>query len=422
MSHHQHHQHHPHHQHHHPEQHHHAERPPNPVLERLRAIAKPRIWGPVGVISLVSVFVWQVSEHPDWYQVEVEPEISADGLTAEERAIAAEIDSSGLLVEELHLGKPEDFNFFNTPIQGGEDVLEATRRAENRDRDRPVALPEPELPTLPTFLQQQPSQPAAGNPFDPTPASPPSQRAPAARSNPLGMPNFGTATTGQNDPTETDDPTLPASPLQAAMDQYLLQSQPESSAQTQETTADPIEATESLNPIQAGTPTSQPVAGDVPYTGIPLPASAPAVQVPEPTWVVPRTVTAIDGTAAPVQTPATNPYQTNTALPQPQPQMQQPNTRPAPVLPPNPANPYGQYNFTGTNPYAGSPNSGNLGTSGNPGYQTATPNPQNYVVGPSNLNQLNQNQVVRQQTPFAAPRRIPGRVIGGGTINSFSNP
>ncbi|MEB3884557.1 hypothetical protein [Lyngbya sp. CCY1209] len=421
MSHHQHHQHHPHHQHHHPEQHHHAESPPNPLLEKLRAIAKPRIWGPVGVISFVGLFVWQVSEHPDWYQVEIGSEVSTDGLTAEERAIAAEIDSSGLLAEQLHLGKPEDFNFFNTPIQGGEDVLEAARQPDSDDRPT-VTLPEPELPTLPTFLPQQPSQPATGNPFAPTPASPPSQTAPAARSNPLGMPNFGTAPSRSNDPTETKDPTLPASPLQAAMDQYLLQSQPESTAPTQETTADPIDATGSFNPISVATPTSQPAAGDVPYTGIPLPASAPAVQVPEPTWVVPRTVTAIDGTAAPVQTPATNPYQTNTALPQPVPQAQQPNARPAPVLPPNPANPYGQYNFTGTNPYARSPNSGNLGTSGNPSYQTATPNPQNYVVGPSNLNRTGQNPVVRQQTPFTAPRRTPGRTIGGGRINTFSNP
>ncbi|MGC9524277.1 MAG: hypothetical protein ACP5D7_01915 [Limnospira sp.] len=418
MSHHQ----HPHHQHsHHPEQHHRAERPPNPILEKLRAIAKPRIWGPVGVISFVGLFVWQVSEHPDWYQVEAEPEVSSDGLTAEERAIAAEIDSSGLLAEQLHLGKPEDFNFFNTPIQGGEDVLEAARQPDSDDRPT-VTLPEPELPTLPQFLQQQPPPRTTGNPFNPTPRSQPSQTAPAAGLNPLGRLNFDTSTSPQNGETEANDPTLQVSPLQTAMDQYLLQSETDGTAPTQEPTAPPINAIGTVNPTQGETSTSQPVAGDVPNTGIPLPASAPPVQVPQPSWVVPRTVTAIDGTAATVQTPATNPYQTNTALPQPLPQMQQPNTRPAPVLSPNPANPYGQYNYTGTNPYAESPNYGNFGNSRNPNYRTTTPNPQNYIVGPSNLNRTGQNQVVRQQTPFTAPRRTPGRTIGGGRINTFSNP
>lgn len=38
-------------------------------------------------------------------------------------------------------------------------------------------------------------------------------------------------------------------------------------------------------------------------------------------------------------------------------------------------------------------------------------------------NQVNQtNQVAQPNPPFSVPRRVPGRYIGGGEINSFSNP
>ena len=38
-------------------------------------------------------------------------------------------------------------------------------------------------------------------------------------------------------------------------------------------------------------------------------------------------------------------------------------------------------------------------------------------------NQVNQtNQVAQPNQPFSVPRRVPGRYIGGGEINSFSNP
>lgn len=414
MSHQQHHQHHDH-------NHDQVEKPVNPIIAKLKAIARPRVWGPIGVISLVSIFVWEVSENPELYRIDWESETSESGLSPEELAIAAEIDSSGLLIEELRLNSPENFNLFNNPIQGGENLFEEVRRRNSRsDQNTPTQSSRNSRPTEITSTLPEPfPEPTATSPFNAT--SQALQNYQNNRPGSFGLLGWGNSTNQDNQETLTNFPLAPT-PLQAAMGQYLSSSTSESEGETPNPTQrmfNPLIVTGSSN-SQVATPSSTNGNNNT-ASGIPLPAYAPPIQIPQASWVVPRTVAPIDGTNAPTVDVAPNPYQTNRSLPQPLSATQPGGIPPAPVLPPNRANPYGQYNYTGTNPFGrNQPQTHNY--TGFPNFQPATGNLNNYVVGPTNLNPNNQNQVIEQQAPFTAPRSTPGRVIGGGRINSFSNP
>ncbi|QNH57771.1 hypothetical protein [Limnospira indica] len=423
MSHQQHHQHQ--HQHQHHDHNHDVEKQVNPIIAKLKAIAQPRVWGPIGVISLVSIFVWEVSENPELYRIDWEPETSESGLSPEELAIAAEIDSSGLLLEELRRNNPEDVSLFNNPIQGGEDVFEEVRRRNSRSDQNTQTQSSRNLRSseATTTLPEPFPETTATSPFNATSqALQNAQNSPNNRPASFGLLGWGTpANQEDNQETLTNSPLAPT-PLQAAMGQSFSSSTSESEGETQTQTQgmfNPLIVTGSSN-SQVATPSSTNGDNNT-ASGIPLPAYAPPVQIPEASWVVPRTVAPIDGTNAATVDVAPNPYQTNRSLPQPLSGTQPGGLPPAPVLPPNRANPHGQYNYTGTNPFGrNQPQTDNSG--GFPNFQPATPNPNNYVVGPTNLNPNNQNQVIQQQAPFTSPRSTPGRVIGGGRINSFSNP
>ncbi|EKD09613.1 MULTISPECIES: hypothetical protein [Limnospira] len=424
MSHQQHHQHQ--HQHQHHDHNHDVEKQVNPIIAKLKAIAQPRVWGPIGVISLVSIFVWEVSENPELYRIDWEPETSESGLSPEELAIAAEIDSSGLLLEELRRNNPEDVSLFNNPIQGGEDVFEEVRRRNSRSDQNTQTQSSRNLRSseATTTLPEPFPETTATSPFNATSqALQNAQNSPNNRPASFGLLGWGTpANQEDNQETLTNSPLAPT-PLQAAMGQSFSSSTSESEGETQTQTQgmfNPLIVTGSSN-SQVATPSSTNGDNNT-ASGIPLPAYAPPVQIPEASWVVPRTVAPIDGTNAATVDVAPNQYQTNRSLPQPLSGTQPGGLPPAPVLPPNRANPHGQYNYTGTNPFGRNQQPQTDNSGGFPNFQPATPNPNNYVVGPTNLNPNNQNQVIQQQAPFTSPRSTPGRVIGGGRINSFSNP
>lgn len=421
------------HQHQHQHQHHiehSADQSVNPIVAKLQAIAKPRVWGPIGVISLVSVFVWQVSENPDLYKADPAPETSASGLSPEEMAIAAEIDSSELLMQELRNNTTSGFNLFTNPIQGGEDVFQdvprpSTRSNQNSQTSTPSAsASESELESVSDSLPQPFSPETDTNPFNPTtsPWQNPLNNSPSSS----GLFGLGNPTNQYNNPTVNNNQQtltnsgLPQTPLQAAMGEYFPAPGTQSQNQEEPNTQGIINSLTVTGTATNATPSQSVNTDNNTASGIPLPASAPSIQLPEATWVVPRNLAPINGTNTQAPNAVPNLHQTNHSLPQPLPQNQQPGIVPAPVLAPNPANPYGQYHYTGTNPFER--NQQTTQNSGFSNFQPTTPNPNNYVVSPNNLNQNNQNQVIQQQTPFSAPRTTPGRVIGGGRINSFSNP
>lgn len=68
---------------------------------KFRHLTSPLLWFPLGILSLLVVFIWQLSVDTELVEVEneqvAEEELSADDLSA----IAAEIDSSEFLLEEL---------------------------------------------------------------------------------------------------------------------------------------------------------------------------------------------------------------------------------------------------------------------------------------------------------------------------------
>lgn len=68
-----------------------------------------------------------------------------------------------------------------------------------------------------------------------------------------------------------------------------------------------------------------------------------------------------------------------------------------------------------TQPVPGSPYVGSYGNT--PGYGTTAPSPMPSYPAPSYASPQPQGQ-----TPFSVPRTPPGRYIGGGEINTFSNP
>jgi hypothetical protein len=121
-----------------------------------------------------------------------------------------------------------------------------------------------------------------------------------------------------------------------------------------------------------------------------------------------------------------NPYQTNLSAPGWTPEMQQFAPLPALPSPVTPAPNEGQLRLPGglrdskvVNPEF-SPNSANSE------YQQEQPNQWNVPAQQPNFGAVPQNVKVGEQPmqpqPFAVPRQIPGRYIGGGEINTFADP
>jgi len=83
---------------------------PNPIryfLARFSHLKKPLVWGPIGIFSLVILFAWELSVHPEWLTLEDDDNsISssntiAETLSPEEVYIMSDIDNSSVLMEQL---------------------------------------------------------------------------------------------------------------------------------------------------------------------------------------------------------------------------------------------------------------------------------------------------------------------------------
>lgn len=79
---------------------------------KVRHLASPLFWFPLGVICLLGVFIWERSVNPELLEIDSEELAGENGETGEElsaaeiSAIAADIDSSEFLLQELESNTP----------------------------------------------------------------------------------------------------------------------------------------------------------------------------------------------------------------------------------------------------------------------------------------------------------------------------
>ncbi len=406
------------------------------VTSALKPLTQPRFWGSMSVTAVVVAFIWQVSEHPEWFELDdIKQAISDSGnfedrLSEEERSIAADIDSSAVLLKELE--GPQLLPFpMDTPINAGAGVLDQVRKSRldrsttPQTSSNPRLKPSPSDNSLPAFpVTQTPSDPNNILNFNSTP--PLSSTTPSPQY-PSGLTPQITFDGNFPSVTATEGETSTQSPLQAAMDQQSISGQGQS-----ESSSSSSSSTDYNNPVLNF---NQPQVNSVNTPGKPTISTPttvgtqPTVQIPPATWIVPRTTTTPTTPTSPI--PTTNSYQTNISITSPvipsQPIIQ-PSRTGAIVTPDLQSiyNSYGAYPSVNSNGSYGAPFPNNASSpSVYPGYSNnASTNPQDYQVNQNSLMQNNQADQFNQmnQRPFSAPRPVPGRRIGGGEINTFANP
>lgn len=394
------------------------------LLFNLRSLAKPTIWVPLGVLCLGGMFIWEVAVHPDWLDGEEEgvaASIKTDPnatLSAEDSAIAAEIDTVPVLVEQLNRSQ-FDPTTLGTPALSTQGFFDEIRtkglpepQPSNPVSSGSVSLPplsQPDLLVLPTTIGNQnanvgvaggfTSFPTVGLLGEVKPSVDLGSAAVPASTNPYSA----TANPSAENAAVT-------SPLQAAMQQYLeLNPAPATPA--------PQPSNNASEPASAASVTAQPaaeVSNAVPaglegqitgYTYTPLPNPT---QTPQ----------------APVALPPTNPYQTSFPNPGFDPGLQ-PTSLPAVTSFPASPTPLNLSPSPLPSPAAETPqmNSGfPSNAAGNPDFRPIQPIGPDFGSGAVQVKQDSQPLAPASNQPFTAPRPVPGQYIGGGEINTFGNP
>jgi hypothetical protein len=390
---------------------------------------------------------------------------SLPGLSAEDSAIAAEIDSLPVLANQFNRSNSE-FGLLNSSVVKGQGLFEEIRQ-------RGLGIPQP---------SSSPKQ-AVSSRFLPLPnlansaagaannnqqnSSLPSSNATSALSlsasrglmsdiKTIDPESGGTATATLSQPSsgansgKQNENSLPLSPLQAAMKKYVVANTSATAAAAEKTAesaklldrpASAPAATNTTNLLPT-TATAQAGANPVNIPAALPPLAAQTNTAPKesqeflnPTAKVPESFAGlnsrvpslpeINAGAATVALPK-NPYQTNLSgsgfAPEVQPAAL-PVATPSPIpLLPN----VGQSAFASgiggskiISPQF-SPNSANSQFQPAQPSQLNLPGPPNFGVVPQHTNQGGQPI---QPQPFSTPRSLaPGRYIGGGEINTFSNP
>jgi len=442
------------------------------LIARLRHWTQPAVWAPLAVLCAGGVFIWDASVNPERLSIDGEEEAASNnsgslpGLSAEDSAIAAEIDSLPVLVNQLNGSTSSGLNLLSSSLVKSKGLFE-----EIRDRDsgipQPSSAPKRVASSrlLPLPNLENPAVGTANN--NPQNSSLPSSNVTSALSlfGSGGLrsgiqtiePEFGgratatlsEASSGANSGQQNEN-SLPLSPLQAAMKKYVV-TNTSATAAAAEKTAD--SATFLDRPARE--PAAANVANLLPTTAtaqaganpVNVPAALPPLAAPtntvlkesqellNPTATVTESfpglnsrvpnLPEINAGAATVALPK-NPYQTNLSGSGFAPEVQ-PAALPVATPTPLPLLPnVGQSPF----PSAGgpskiispqfSPNSANSEFQPSQPSQLNLPDPPNFGVVPQNTNQGVQPM---QPQPFSTPRSLtPGRYIGGGEINTFGNP
>ncbi|MEG4346844.1 hypothetical protein QUB70_26725 [Microcoleus sp. A003_D6] len=436
------------------------------LIARLRHWMQPAVWAPLAVLCAGGLFIWEVSVHPDRLSIDGE-EVAASnnpaslaGLSAEDSAIAAEIDSLPVLVNQFNSSNSEE-KLFNSSVVKGRGLFDEIR---DRREEIPQLSSAPNPATRSIFLPlpnlANPAVGAANN--NPQNSSLPSSNAISApslsgsgglfsgiktiepESGSTATATLSQASSGANSGKQNENP-LPLSPLQAAMKKYVL-ANTSSTAAAQKTANSvqlldrPASAQPPANPANLLPTTATPQAGANPVN---VPAALPSQEAPtntiisesqqflNPAATAPESFSGLNSRVPSLPeinaSPATvalpkNPYQTNlsgsgltpeaasgalpVATPSPIPLLPSPGTNgigPSKIISP-------QFSPNSANSQFETPQSSQLNLPGQP----------NFGAVPQNTNQGGQPI---QPQPFSTPRSLtPGRYIGGGEINTFSNP
>ncbi|MEG4800642.1 hypothetical protein QUB63_05330 [Microcoleus sp. ARI1-B5] len=439
------------------------------LIARLRHWTQPAVWAPLAVLCAGGLFIWEVSVHPERLSIDGEEAASntpasLPGMSAEDTAIAAEIDSLPVLVNQFNQSNSQ-LNLLNSPAVKSKGLFDEIR---DRELETPRQSSAPKQVASSRFLPvpnlANPAVSTVNN--NPQSSSLPSSNATSDLSlSGSGLPisgiktiepdSGGTATatlsqpsSGANSGKQNDNP-LALSPLQAAMKKYV--------AANTSATAAALKSANSAKlldrPASFGLPTNpanllptpataqgraNPV--NVPATLSPLPAPTNTIisdsqQFLNPAATAPESFAGLNSRVPSLPeinaSPATvalpkNPYQTNLSGPGFAPEAESrtlPVATPSPIpLVPN----VGQ--SPGTSALGGSkiispefsPNSANSQFQQPQPSQLNLPGQPNFGVVPQNTNQ---GGSPIQPQPFSTPRSLtPGRYIGGGEINTFANP
>ena len=442
------------------------------LIARLRHWTQPAVWAPLAVLCAGGVFIREVSVNPERLSIDGKEEAASNnsgslpGLSAEDSAIAAEIDSLPVLVNQLNGSTSSGLNLLNSSVVKSKGLFEEIS-------DRGAGIPQPSSAPkrvassrfLPLPNLANPAVGTANN--NPQNSSLPSSDATSAlslfgsgglmsgiktmepESGGRGTATLSQASSAANSGKQNEN-SLPLSPLQAAMKKYVV-TNTEATAAAAQKTADSA----TLLDRPARVPAATNAANFLPTTAtaqaganpVNVPAALPPLAAPtntvfkesqellNPTPTVTESFAGlnsrvpnlpeINAGAATVALPK-NPYQTNLSGPGFAPEVQ-PAALPVPTPTPLPLLPN-----VGQSPFPSgigrskiispqySPNSANSEFQPAQPSQLNLPDQPNFGVVPQNTNQGVQPM---QPQPFATPRSLtPGRYIGGGEINTFANP
>ncbi|WP_017721302.1 hypothetical protein [Kamptonema formosum] len=191
------------------------------IRAKVRPLLRPIFWGPAGVLLLVALFISEYRAHPERFSSLVSQENNPDGasgLTEEERAKAADMDSVSVLLKELkQAGAAPGQKTEAPPTKGLFEEIDSRAK-----ESAPAAKPGAGAQNSASGKQDQTAQ--DGSPLSPSalqalgilPGNKPAgvrSESPAA-----GQRYSTTAGTGSLLPASPE--MAPASPLQAAMDRY----------------------------------------------------------------------------------------------------------------------------------------------------------------------------------------------------------
>ena len=441
------------------------------LIVRLRHWTQPTVWAPLAVLCAGGLFIWEASVNPERLSIDGEEEAASNnsgslpGLSAEDSAIAAEIDSLPVLVNQLNGSTSSELKLLNSLVksQGLFEEIRAQGAGIPQPSSAPKRVASSRFLPLPNFAN--PAVGTANN--NPQNSSLPSSNVTSAlslfgsgglmsgiqtiepESGGRATATLSQASSGANSGKQNEN-SLPLSPLQAAMKKYVV-TNTEATAAAAQKTGDSATLLDRPAPAPAATNTANLLpttatdrAGANPVN---VPAALPSLPAatntaieesieflnPTPTVTgslgglnsrVPN-LPEINAGAATVALPK-NPYQTNLSgsgfAPEVQPAALPVATpTPLPLLP-----------NVGQSPFPSaiggskiispqfSPNSANSEFQPSQPSQFKLPDPPNFGVVPQNTNQGVQQM---QPQPFSTPRSLtPGRYIGGGEINTFGNP
>lgn len=367
---------------------------------RLRPATSPAFWITSLILSVVSLLLWEVWTNPQWLsqwsspgrtssangdvvlpeligdEVDTAPdeELEASDLSPEEAAIAADMDNISVLLRDLNtvdaapdLSKadPSDLNTISVP-----------KAPSGNSSPQIGGLPNLEPQTNPFAVYSQ------NNPFSNLSTASTSNGNSSGGNSLFALP-IRTNLTG-NEGSQTTNNTAnnaPVNPLQSALERNTA---PNSNAN----------ANAAVNPSSTASDGLRPAA-----EGLIAPASQ---QLSIPSTPINYVSPVNSNPTVPYTTPASNSYNYLTQT--------SPNPGLPPVTVPAPVSPAGATPGLPNINYGTSLQTPNLQT----GFNNQTPSFTSPGLQPS---QLNSNTA-----PFSVNTRVPGRTLGGGRINTFSNP